>query len=118
MSQTQRCLCVILIVACIFAGDAPLGFGQASDAKSSAVIQQIMTTALSRCYSTVNGVRRISFAPPTNQEFAEVEALAQKAVAPLATYLDLETKTGFPHLFPVNFPWTPHPPSPLVPLTQ
>jgi hypothetical protein len=62
-----------------------------------------MTTALSRCYSTVDGVKRISFEPPTNQEFAEVEALGQKAVAPLARYLDLQQKNGFTQLFAVKF---------------
>jgi hypothetical protein len=84
-------------------GDASLGFGQASDSKSSAIIDQIMTTALSRCYSTVNGVKRISFEPATNQEFAKVEALGQKAVAPLAKYLDLQPKNGFTQLFAVKF---------------
>jgi hypothetical protein len=62
-----------------------------------------MTTALSRCYSTVNGVKRISFEPATNQEFAEVEALGQKAVAPLATYLDLQPKNDLTQLFAVKF---------------
>ncbi len=32
-----------------------------------------------------------------------MEALAQKAVAPLATYLDLETKNGFTQVFAVKF---------------
>lgn len=62
-----------------------------------------MTTALSRCYSTVNGIKKISFEPPTNQEFAEVEALGQKAVAPLARYFDLQPKNGFTQLFAVKF---------------
>jgi hypothetical protein len=70
--------------------------------KSSARYVILLTTALSRCYSTVNGVRRISFEPPTNQ-FAEVEALGQTAVAPLASYLDLQTKNGFTQLFAVKF---------------
>jgi hypothetical protein len=103
MAQTWRCLCVVLISSCILTGDASLGFGQASDPKSSAAIEQIMTTALSRCYSTVNGVRRISFEPATNQEFAEVKALGQKAVAPLARYLDLQPKNDFTQLFAVKF---------------
>ena len=84
-------------------GYASLGFGQASDPKSSAIIEQIMTTALSRCYSTVNGVKRITFEPATNQEFAEVKALGQEAVAPLARYLDLQRKNGFTQLFAVKF---------------
>ena len=103
MTQARRCLCGLLVSSCIVIGDASLGFGQVSDPKSSAVVDQIMATALSRCYSTVNGVKRISFEPATNQEFAEVEALGQKAVAPLARYLDLQPKDDFTRLFAVNF---------------
>jgi uncharacterized membrane protein YqgA involved in biofilm formation len=103
MTQALRRLCGLLVSSCIVIGYASLGFGQASDPKSSAVIDQIMTTALSRCYSTVNGVKRITFEPLTNQEVAEVEALGQKAVAPLARYLDLQEKNGFTQLFAVKF---------------
>jgi hypothetical protein len=103
MTQARRRLCGFLISSWIVFGDASLGFGQASDPKSAAVVDQIMATALSRCYSTVNGVKRISFEPATNQEFAEVEALGQKAVAPLARYLDLQPKKGFTQLYAVNF---------------
>ncbi len=92
-----------LILCCILIGYASLGFSQASDPKSSAVVDQIMTTALSRCYSTVDGVKRISFVSPTNEEFAEVEALGQKAVAPLARYLDLQPKNDLTQLFAVKF---------------
>ncbi len=103
MNQAQRSLCRALVLSCIVIGYASRGFGQASDPKSSAIIDQIMATALSRCYSTVNGVKRISFEPATNQEFAEVEALGQKAVAPLAKYLDLQPKNDLTQLFAVKF---------------
>jgi hypothetical protein len=103
MTQARRLLCGLLVSSCIVIGDASLGFGQASDPKSSAIIEQIMTAALSRCYSTVNGVKRITFEPPTNQEFAEVKALGEEAVAPLAKYLDLQPKNGFTQLFAVKF---------------
>jgi uncharacterized membrane protein YqgA involved in biofilm formation len=103
MNQAQRSLCRALVLSCIVIGYASLGFAQASDPKSSAIIDQIMATTLSRCYSTVNGVKRISFEPATNQEFAEVEALGQKAVAPLARYLDLQSKNGLTQLFAVKF---------------
>src|SRR5713101_3027113 len=103
MNQAQRSLCRALVLSCIVIGYASRGFGQASDPKSFAIIDQVMTTALSRCYSTVNGVKRITFEPATNQEFAEVEALGQKAVAPLARYLDLQPKNGFTQLYAVNF---------------
>jgi hypothetical protein len=103
MNRAQRSLGRDLILCCILIGYASLGFSQASDPESSAVVDQIMTTALSRCYSTVDGVKRISFVSPTNEEFAQVEALGQKAVAPLARYLDLQPKNGFTQLFAVKF---------------
>jgi len=91
------------VLSCIVIGYASLGFGQASDPKSSAIIDQIMATALSRCYSTVNGVKRISFEPATNEEFAQVKALGQKAIVPLARYVDLRPRNGFTQLFAVKF---------------
>jgi hypothetical protein len=103
MNQAQRGLRRALVLSCIVIGYPSLGFGQASDPKSSAIIDQIMTTALLRCHSTVSGVERISFESATNQEFAEVEALGQKAVAPLAKYLDLQSKNGLTQFFAVKF---------------
>jgi hypothetical protein len=103
MTQARRRLCGLLISSCILIGHTSLGFAQASDPKSSAIIDRIMTTALSRCYSTVNGVKRISFEPATSQEFAEVEALGQKAVAPLSSYLDLQPRNDLTQLFAVKF---------------
>jgi hypothetical protein len=102
-NKAQRSLCHALVLSYIVIGYASLGFGQASDPKSSEVIDQVITTALSRCYSTVNGVKRITFEPATNQEFAEVKALGQEAVAPLARYLDLQPKNGLTQLFAVKF---------------
>src|SRR6266576_338836 len=101
MNQAQRSRALVL--SCIVIGYASLGFSQTSDPKSAAIMEQTMTTALSRCYSTVNGVKRITFESPTNQEFAEVKALGQEAVAPLARYLDLQPKNGFTQLFAVKF---------------
>jgi HEAT repeat protein len=77
-----------------------------------------MATALSRCYSTVNGVKRITFEPATNQEFADVEALGQKAIVPLARYFDLQTKNGFTQLFAVKFLMAIGGPSTLGPLKR
>jgi len=92
------------VLSCIVIGYASLGFGQASDPKSSAVVDQIMATALARCYSTTaDGVKRIDFIPPTNEEFAQVKALGQKAIVPLARYVDLQSKNGFTQLFAVKF---------------
>jgi hypothetical protein len=103
MNQAQRSLCRALMLSCIVIGYASLGFGQASDQKNFAIIDRIMTTALSRCYSTVNGVKRITFEPATNQEFAEVKALGQNAVGTLARYLDLQPKDDLSQLFAVKF---------------
>ena len=104
MTQARRCLCGLLVSSCIVIGDASLGFGQVSDPKSSAVIDQIMTTALARCYSTgTDGFKRIDFVIPTNEEFDQVKALGQKAIVPLARYLDLQQKNGFAQLFAVKF---------------
>jgi hypothetical protein len=104
MNQAQRSLCSALVLSCIVIGYASLGFGQTSDSKGSAIIEQIMTTALLRCYSTtVDGVKKLGFEPPTNEEVAEVKALGQKAVASLERYLDLRPKNGLTQLFAVKF---------------
>lgn len=104
MNQAWLLLRGVLMLLCMFSGHVELGFTQTTAAASSAdMIQRVMATALSRCYSTVNGVNRITFVPPTNQEFSEVKALGEEAVAPLAKYLDLEPKNGFTQLFAVKF---------------
>jgi hypothetical protein len=104
MNRDRLCLVGILILLCIFSGPAALGYGQASRADASVVIQQIMATALSRCHSEVNGVKKITFVPATNEEFAEVKALGEEAVTPLAKYLDLKP-SGFTQLFAVKYCW-------------
>src|SRR5215831_11200899 len=104
MNQTQRTLRGALVLSCMVSGYASLGVGQASDPKSSAVVDQIMATALARCYSVMpDGIKRIEFIPATNEEVAEVKALGPKAVAPLARYLDLKQKNGLTQLFAVRF---------------
>jgi len=67
-----------------------------------------MSTALSRCYSTtVDGIKKISLEPPTNEEFAEVKALGQKAVAPLDSQdtLTYKKKTGSRSFLRLSFSW-------------
>ena len=104
MNQAQRSLCRALVLSCMVSGYASLGFGQASDPKSAAVVDQIMATALARCYSTgTDGFKRIDFVTPTNEEFDQVKALGQKAIVPLARYLDLQQKNGLTQLFAVKF---------------
>ena len=63
-------------------------------------------------------VKRITFEPATNQEFAEVKALGEKAVAPLARYLDLQQKNGFTQLYAVKFLMAIGGPSTLGPLKR
>ncbi|MBS1840335.1 MAG: HEAT repeat domain-containing protein [Acidobacteria bacterium] len=103
MNYAQRKFCSAFVLSCIIGGYISPGFCQTSDPESSAVIERIMANALSRCYSTENGVKKITFEPATSQEFTEVKALGQKAVAPLARYLNLETKNGLTQLFAVKF---------------
>jgi hypothetical protein len=100
-------------------GNVSLGFGQASDPKSPTVVDQIMADALARCYSiTADGVKKIEFVSATNEEFADVEALGQKAIAPLARYLDLQPKNDFTQLFAVKFLMAIGGPSTLGPLKR
>jgi hypothetical protein len=103
----------------MISGHASLGFGQASDPKSAAVVDQIMATALARCYSTgADGFKRIDFITPTNEEFAQMEALGQKAIVPLARYVDLRPKNDFTQLFAVKFLMAIGGPSTLGPLKR
>ena len=94
---------VFLCLVCILCGYAEDGFSQTTDAAPSATVQRIMTIALSRCYSEVNGIKKMSFVPATNEEVAEVKALGEEAVAPLARYLDLKPRSDFQRLFAVKF---------------
>jgi hypothetical protein len=104
MNKDRRSFCCVLVLSCILAGYAGLAFGEASGSEDSAVtVQRIMTAALSRCYSTASGIKKISFASPTNQEFTEMKALGMEAVVPLAAYLDLEPKDGLTQLLAVKF---------------
>lgn len=104
MKQGQRRFCRALVFSCMISGSGSLGFGQASNPKSSAIVEQIMATTLARCYSTTaDGVRKIEFVSATNDEFAQVKELGEKAIAPLARYLDLQLKNGFTQLFAVKF---------------
>lgn len=103
MNRAQLRPPAVFLLLCILNCYAELGFSQASDPEASATVRRIMTTALSRCYSEVDGIRKISFVHATNQEFAEVKALGEKAIVPLAKYLELERKDGLTQLFAVKF---------------
>jgi hypothetical protein len=67
------------------------------------VVKNVMAVALSRCYSNIDGVKRISFEPATKDEFSQISVLGEKGILPLAKYLDLRDKDGFTQLFAVKF---------------
>src|SRR5262249_2206646 len=46
---------------------------------------------------------KITVEPPTNQEVAEIKALGERAIQPLAAYLDAEPKGGLRQWFAVKF---------------
>lgn len=94
------------------------GFAETGAQQESAVVQRVMASALSRCYSSVNGVTKISFEAPTDQEFAEIAALGVRAISPLAEYFDLEPKAGFAQLFAVKFLMTIKDPQTFNPLKR
>jgi hypothetical protein len=104
MTLHQRRLPAVFVLLCVlYHVHADLGASRTSDPEASATVERIMTTALARCYSTVDGVKRIGFVPPTNEDLAAIKALGQRAVAPLAQYLDLKSKNGLTQLFAVKF---------------
>jgi hypothetical protein len=73
-------------------------------AEASGVVRSIMNLGLARCYSkTIDGMNKISWAPPTNEDFAAIVGLGEAGVSPLARYLDLDEKDGFTQLLAVKF---------------
>ncbi len=119
MNQTFLRLSGAVMLLFMLAGHVELGLAQQKPGESSAVvIQRVMTTAVARCHTTINGVRAITFESPTNEEFAEVKALGPEAVAPLARYLDLEPRSDFAQLIAVKFLMVIGGPSTLAPLKR
>lgn len=108
LERENRRMKKVGIVAIVFASVLFIS-GQATTNKvvepnEFQVVDQIMAAALARCYSvTADGVKTITFMPPTNEEVAEVKTLGPKAIAPLARYLDLKQKNGLTQLFAVRF---------------
>lgn len=77
-------------------------------------VSEIMNHAIARCYTVVDsetpdhrvvrGVTRISWRPPTNEDYAEIAQLGDKAVPALTVYITPEAKPGgFVQLFAVKF---------------
>jgi hypothetical protein len=103
MNHTPRVVAIGVSFFCILGGFVALAAGQETGPTAPAVVQEIMTTALSRCYSTINGIRKITFEPPTEPELDQVKSLGEKAVGPLSGYLVLEPKNGLTQLLAVRF---------------
>jgi len=71
--------------------------------EANTVVERIMSSAFARCHSERNGVKGLSFVPPTTEEMAEVVSMGDDAIAPLASYFDAEPNGGFLQLFAVKF---------------
>lgn len=82
---TTGCLLIILIGANAAHPSDQVG----KNTQAEAVVREIMATDPSRCHSSVNGVKMISFVPPTDAEIAEMRSLGIEAIPPLADYLNL-----------------------------
>lgn len=102
MTQTRHRLIGSLLL-CISCTCAVPGLGQVSSPEDAATVKRVMTTVLARCYSKTNGITKIAFEPPRDQDVAEIKALGDRAIPPIAAYLDLEQKDGFTQLFAVKF---------------
>jgi hypothetical protein len=66
-------------------------------------VDSLVKQAIARCYSAPNGVQRISWAPPADEDYAQIKQLGDKAVPRLAYYLSPEFKSGFTQLIAVKF---------------
>ena len=67
------------------------------------IVRQTIETALARCYSSIDGIKRITVIPPTDDELDRIESLGDSAVAPLSAYIDLSQKGGLMQWFAVQF---------------
>lgn len=103
MNKTGWSLCRFLVMLCCLGGNIVPGLGQLDSSQSAQIVERIMAAALARCYSKVDGVARITFESPTDQEYETMKGLGAKAVTPLAKYLDVDQKDGFTQLFAVKF---------------
>lgn len=95
-----------LLLILLFANAAYPSDQIGNNSRAEAVVREIMAADISRCHSSVNGVKMISFVPPTDAEVAQIRSLGIEAIPPLAAYLDLKSNDGFTQLFAVGFWWT------------
>ena len=106
------------LLVCICCAFAVPGLGQVSSSEDATTVKRIMTRVLMRCYSKANGITRIAFEPPKDQDVAEIKALGERAISPLAAYLDSEQKDGLTQLFAVKFLMAIGGPSTFAPLQR
>jgi hypothetical protein len=110
----------IITVTVLPADDPPTaqqlrtGFASRIDAETNHRVGEIMRRALARDYSVVVGwtegnmpakvVTRISWVPPTNEDYAQITLLGENAVPALAAYVAPDaTPGGFVQLLAVDF---------------
>lgn len=104
MTKNMASCTLAFTIVCLCAGvDQKPAQCQQSAPQASTVVHQIMDSALARCFSSVDGVRRIEFRSPTNVEFAAITTLGESAVPAIASYLDVEPKDGLSQLIAVKF---------------
>jgi hypothetical protein len=65
------------------------------------LVDRVIHRALNRDYTTTNGVRKISWVPPSAEDFAEIKSLGEKAEIPLSLYID--DKSDFVQLLAITF---------------
>jgi hypothetical protein len=117
MIPSVRFLVALLMLASV--GLHPeFGSGQERGPDAAAAIKRIMSSAFARCFIETNGIRTITFVPPTNEEVAEVNALGDDAIDPLTAYLEKQPKDGFTQLFAVRFLMAIHNPRTFDPLAK
>jgi hypothetical protein len=82
------------------------GFGEAQleqAPNAEAKVSTIMQHASSRFTTHLDGVKQISWQPPTDEEISEIRSLGELAVDPLAKYLDSAQKDDLTQLLAVKF---------------
>jgi hypothetical protein len=85
----------------VLLGFVPASAQIAQDAANK--VDYLVNQAIKRCYSSVDGVRKISWEPPTEEDYAQIRLLGDKAVPRLAQYLNADFKDGFTQLIVVKF---------------
>ena len=80
---------------------APKSANAQPNESTQMLVDRVIHRALNRDYSTTNGVKKISWVPPSAEDFAEIKSLGEKAETPLAAYID--DKNDFVQLLAIKF---------------